>query len=48
MAEPIVISIDAMGGDNAPEAVIEGVKLASEKQENVFFFGTAIFLLFLS
>ena len=37
MAEPIVISIDAMGGDNAPEAVIEGVKLASEKQENVFF-----------
>ena len=37
MAEPIVISIDAMGGDNAPETVIEGVKLASEKQENVFF-----------
>ncbi len=37
MAEPIVISIDAMGGDNAPETVIEGVKLASEKQKDVFF-----------
>ncbi len=37
MADPIVISIDVMGGDNAPETVVEGVKLASEKQKDVFF-----------
>ncbi len=37
MAEPIIISIDVMGGDKAPEMVIEGVKLASEKQKDIFF-----------
>ena len=37
MAERLVISIDAMGGDNAPDAIIEGVKIASEKNPEVFF-----------
>ncbi len=31
MSEKIVISIDAMGGDNAPDAIIEGVALSSKK-----------------
>jgi len=37
VADRLVISIDAMGGDNAPESVIAGVKLAHEKYPNVFF-----------
>ncbi len=37
MADRLVISIDAMGGDNAPESVIAGVKLAHEKYPDVFF-----------
>lgn len=37
MADRLVISIDAMGGDNAPETVIAGVKLAHEKYPDVFF-----------
>ena len=37
MAERLVISIDAMGGDNAPDAIIEGVKIASDKNPEVFF-----------
>ena len=37
MAERLVISIDAMGGDNAHDAIIEGVKIASDKNPEVFF-----------
>ncbi|MBE6449709.1 MAG: phosphate acyltransferase PlsX [Alphaproteobacteria bacterium] len=37
MTDRLVISIDAMGGDNAPETVIAGVKLAHEKYPDVFF-----------
>lgn len=37
MAESIVIAIDAMGGDNAPEAVIEGLKIVADKNDSVFF-----------
>lgn len=37
MTERLVISIDAMGGDNAPDSVIAGVKLAHEKYPDVFF-----------
>ena len=37
MAERLVISIDAMGGDNAPETVIAGVKKAHEKYPDVKF-----------
>ncbi len=37
MAERLVISIDAMGGDKAPETVIAGVKKAHDKYPDVFF-----------
>ena len=38
MEKQMVISIDAMGGDFAPRAVLEGVALAAEKRKNLFFF----------
>lgn len=38
MSDTIVISIDAMGGDNAPAAIIEGVSLAGKKNQDTFFF----------
>lgn len=37
MSENIVISIDAMGGDNAPDAIIEGVALSSRKHPKTRF-----------
>ncbi len=37
MVDATVISIDAMGGDNAPVSVIEGVKRASEEHPETFF-----------
>lgn len=37
MADKLVISIDAMGGDKAPEIVIEGLRLALLKNPDVFF-----------
>ena len=38
MSETLVISIDAMGGDNAPQSVIEGVSRVAKKDPSVFFF----------
>lgn len=38
MNDTLVISVDAMGGDNAPDAIIEGVALAAKKHAGVFFF----------
>ena len=38
MSETLVISIDAMGGDHAPEAVIEGVARVAKADPSVFFF----------
>ena len=38
MSETLVIAIDAMGGDNAPEAIIEGVARVAKKDKSVFFF----------
>jgi glycerol-3-phosphate acyltransferase PlsX len=35
MNNPIVIAIDAMGGDNSPDKVIEGIHLHSKSSENV-------------
>ena len=35
MANPITIAIDAMGGDNSPEKVIEGISLHSKKSIDV-------------
>lgn len=38
MSDTLVISIDAMGGDHAPQAIIEGVGMAVKKNPDVFFF----------
>ena len=38
MTETLVISIDAMGGDNAPDIVIDGVARVAAEDESVFFF----------
>lgn len=38
MNDTLVISVDAMGGDNAPDAIIEGVALAAKKNADIFFF----------
>ena len=37
MTTAMMIALDAMGGDNAPEAVIEGAALASRQHPNVHF-----------
>ncbi len=38
MSDTLVIAIDAMGGDNAPQSVIEGVSRVAKKDASVFFF----------
>ena len=38
MSDPLIISIDAMGGDHAPEAIIEGVAHVAKSDPSVFFF----------
>lgn len=38
MSETLVIAIDAMGGDNAPQSIIEGVSRVAAKDSSVFFF----------
>ena len=38
MQNKINIAIDAMGGDNSPKKVIDGIKIALQKIKNVFFF----------
>ena len=35
MNNPIIIAIDAMGGDNSPNKVIEGISLHSKTSKNV-------------
>tara|TARA_B100002052_G_C15784769_1_gene553378 strand:+ start:100 stop:1107 length:1008 start_codon:yes stop_codon:yes gene_type:complete len=37
MNKPIVIAIDAMGGDNSPKKVIDGIELFQQTSENVFY-----------
>ena len=37
MSDNLVISIDAMGGDNSPRVVIEGVNIAARKNPDVRF-----------
>ena len=37
MTNPIVIAIDAMGGDNAPKKIIDGIELYQQKNKNVFY-----------
>ena len=35
MAENVFISVDALGGDNAPQVVLEGVAAALAEDENL-------------
>ena len=37
MKELITIAVDAMGGDNAPQKVIEGIELHHKKSKNIFY-----------
>lgn len=37
MSNPIIIAIDAMGGDNSPDKVIEGIKLHSNSSNDVMY-----------
>ena len=38
MTDTLILSIDAMGGDHAPESVLEGVALSAKQHDDVFFF----------
>ena len=35
MNNPIVIAVDAMGGENAPKKVIEGISIHSKSTNNI-------------
>ena len=37
MNKPIVIAIDAMGGDNSPKKIIDGIELYNQKKTNVYY-----------
>ena len=37
MNKPIVISVDAMGGDNSPKKIIDGIELYQQKNVNIFY-----------
>ncbi len=37
MKKPIVIAVDAMGGDNSPNKVIDGIELYQKKNKNIFY-----------
>ena len=37
MAKPIIIAVDAMGGDDAPQKVLDGIELHHNKTENIFY-----------
>ena len=37
MTKPIIIAVDAMGGDNAPQKVLDGIELHFNKTENIFY-----------
>ena len=37
MNKSIVIAIDAMGGDNSPQKIIDGIELHHQKSKNVFY-----------
>ena len=37
MKNPIIIAVDAMGGDNSPKKIIDGIELYLQKNKNVFF-----------
>ena len=37
MNKPIVIAVDAMGGENSPKKIIDGVELYHQKNKNIFY-----------
>ena len=37
MTKPIIIAVDAMGGDNAPQKVLDGIELHHNKTDNIFY-----------
>ena len=37
MNKPIVIAVDAMGGDNSPKKIIDGIELYQQKNKNIFY-----------
>ena len=37
MNKPIVIAVDAMGGDNSPNKIIDGIELYSQNNKNIFY-----------
>ena len=37
MKKPIVIAVDAMGGDNSPKKIIDGIELYYQKNKNIFY-----------
>ena len=37
MTKPIIIAVDAMGGDNAPQKVLDGIELHHNNTENIFY-----------
>ena len=37
MSKPIVIAIDAMGGDNSPKKIIDGIELYHQNNKNIFY-----------
>ena len=38
MKEKITIAIDAMGGENSPKKVIEGIEISLKKNQENFFY----------
>ena len=46
MKKPIVIAIDAMGGDNSPKKIIDGIELYQKNNKNIFYklFGDKILI----
>ena len=37
MTKPITIAVDAMGGDNSPKKIVEGINLHYKKSKNIFY-----------
>ena len=38
MKKPITIAVDAMGGDNAPHKIIDGIEFHHKLSKNVFYY----------
>ena len=37
MSKPIIIAVDAMGGDNAPQKVIDGIELHHSQNKDIYY-----------